>query len=96
MTTAARPSDQEITAQFNVLKSELHQLAQKIGELEADADEHRLVIDALEPMNGDRKCFRMIGGVLTERTVADVLPELKNNQEGVFVLHILRFTLCNF
>lgn len=31
---------------------------------------------AAEP---DRKCFKLIGGVLTERTVKDVLPELQSN-----------------
>lgn len=30
-----------------------------------------------------RKCFRMIGGVLVERTVEDVVPNLQTNLEGV-------------
>lgn len=35
-----RPSDQELTQTYNSMKSELNQLAQKIGELETEADEH--------------------------------------------------------
>jgi len=31
----------------------------------------------------DRKCFRMINGVLVERTVADVVPALQTNSEGL-------------
>ena len=41
------------------------------------------MIETLDPLDKGRKCFRMIGGVLTQRTVGDVLPALQQNQEGV-------------
>lgn len=40
-----------------------------------------MVIETLKSVNEDRKCYRMIGGVLCERTVKDVLPVLQNNKE---------------
>src|SRR6266496_624718 len=43
----------------------------------------RLVIETLEPLPRDRKCFRMINGVLVERTVEDVVPSLKTNADGL-------------
>jgi hypothetical protein len=43
----------------------------------------RLVLETLEPLSGDRKCFRMINGVLTERTVKEVVPILKTNSDGL-------------
>lgn len=44
---------------------------------------YRLVIETLEPLPKDRKCFRMINGVLVERTVKDVVPSLKTNSDGL-------------
>ncbi|KAI7915618.1 hypothetical protein M0657_006947 [Pyricularia oryzae] len=43
----------------------------------------RLVLETLQPLPGDRKCFRLINGVLVERTVKDVVPALKTNAEGL-------------
>ncbi|KAI8851852.1 Prefoldin [Chytridium lagenaria] len=78
-----RPSDQELVNKFNSMKSELSGIAQKIGELEQEKDEHKLVVDTMVPLEADRKCFRLIGGVLVERTVGDVLPTLKQNLDNV-------------
>ena len=35
----------------------------------------------------NRKCFRLIGGVLVERTVKDVVPALQTNRDGVRILY---------
>lgn len=40
-----------------------------------------MVIETLKNVNEDRKCFRLIGGVLTERKVKDVLPLLVTNEK---------------
>jgi hypothetical protein len=40
----------------------------------AEAAEHDLVIKQLEPMDKTRKCHRLIGDVLVERTVGETLP----------------------
>jgi hypothetical protein len=43
----------------------------------------RLVLDTLTPLPATRKCFRMINGVLVERTVGDVLPQLQSNADNM-------------
>ena len=40
-------------------------------------------MDALKKVDPERRCFRMVGGVLVERTVKDVLPALQYNSEQV-------------
>ncbi|KAI9283603.1 Prefoldin beta-like protein [Umbelopsis sp. AD052] len=78
-----KPSEADITNQYNQFKSELQSIASKIGELESEVEEHKLVIDSISPLEADRKCFRMVGGVLVERTVKDVLPALQTNFDGI-------------
>lgn len=39
------------------------------------------MIDTLKSVEEDRKCFRLIGGVLCERTVKSVLPQLNDAKE---------------
>lgn len=47
---------------------------------------YSLVLSTLTPLldtDPKRKCFRLIGGILVERTVTEVEPELRINTEGV-------------
>lgn len=41
------------------------------------------MLETLTPLPADRKCFRMINGVLVERTVSEVLPALQTNADGL-------------
>ncbi|RBQ73420.1 hypothetical protein VDGD_03018 [Verticillium dahliae] len=74
---------QELQNQYTVYKNTLQQIAQKIGDVEQEAEEHKLVLETLQPLSGDRKAFRLINGVLMEQTVQDVMPALKTNSEGL-------------
>lgn len=45
-----------------------------------------LVLSTLKPLvtsDPERKCFRLIGGVLVQRTVKDVVPALETNYAGI-------------
>ena len=71
-----KKSQEEIIQGFNGMRNEQRQIASKTNELQQDLNEHNIVIETLEGVDGDRKCFRMVGGVLVERTVKEVLPAL--------------------
>ena len=43
----------------------------------------RLVLETLKPLAEDRKCFRMINGILVEMTVKEVMPALQTNSDGL-------------
>ena len=37
----------------------------------------------MKPLDGNRKCFRQIGEVLVERTIAEVLPAVQTNRDNL-------------
>ncbi|KAI9891025.1 MAG: Prefoldin subunit 2 [Vezdaea aestivalis] len=74
---------QELQTQYSNYKNNLQQIAQKIGDLEQEAEEHKLVLETLAPLPIERKCFRMINGVLVQRTVGDVRPAVSTNADGL-------------
>lgn len=76
-------NERDIINRFQELKQELNALASKYNDVDNQAQEHESVIKTLGPLDSNRKCFRLIGGVLVERTVAEVLPAVKNNNEQI-------------
>ena len=88
---ADEPSTQEIESSdpqvilqhYKDQTSQCQTLANKITELQMERDEHKLVIDTLSKLEPERKAFRLVGGVLVERTVEEVLPAVTQNYDGV-------------
>jgi len=72
-----------ILANYKKMSTDCQAIASKISELKNEADEHRLVIDLLKDLEPERKAFRLIGGVLVERTVGEFSPVVAENYTGV-------------
>ncbi|KAL6759923.1 KE2 family protein [Haematococcus lacustris] len=77
---SAPPSEREIIAEFNSRRQRLVDLVRKIEELSGEVNDHDTVIKALTPMESGRRCFRLIGEVLVERTVGETLPAVTRNK----------------
>ena len=71
----------ELEAAYQQADRERNMLITKISELQQEAKEHVLVLDAFEKVEPTRRCFRLIGGVLVEQTVSDVKSPLTENQK---------------
>jgi len=71
---------QQIIQNFQQMRNEQKSLMNKIAELDQELVEHKAVYSKLSEVEEDRRCFRVIGGVLVERTVKEVMPAVNNNR----------------
>nr|CUU98206.1 hypothetical transcript [Hymenolepis microstoma] len=76
-------TEEQIVEGFQKLRYEQRAIANKITGLEMDQREHNMVIKVLKGVDAERKCFRLIEGVLVERQVKHVLPALEANEKRV-------------
>ena len=59
---------------------------QKLMEIEDEKKENELVLESIAKLEDTRKCWRLINGVLMEKTKVEVVPEMRvviNNLNAV-------------
>mmetsp|Transcript_10805 Transcript_10805/g.17691 ORF Transcript_10805/g.17691 Transcript_10805/m.17691 type:complete len:136 (-) Transcript_10805:206-613(-) len=81
--TISNEEAEQAVRKFQQMRQEVQNLLQKIAELENDRNEHTLVIDAIKDLDPSRRCFRLVGSVLVERTVKEVMPAVSRNRDGL-------------
>lgn len=79
-------TEQEIVETYNRLRQDQSTLMSRIAEIESERQEHALVIDTLTTMEQSRRCHRLVGGVLVQRNVGEVLPELQSSLKSIDVV----------
>lgn len=85
MSTAATSqiTEQQIVDQYNKMRQDQSQLMSRIAQLDGELHEHSLVTTTLKSMEPTRRCHRLVGGVLIEKPVKDVLPEVEQAMENI-------------
>ncbi|CAG5104910.1 Oidioi.mRNA.OKI2018_I69.chr1.g1662.t1.cds [Oikopleura dioica] len=81
--SAPAPSKEEIVQHFQNLCGQQRQYQGKLAELRQEKGEHELVAATLKDADSSRKAWRLVGGVLTERTVGEILPALEEQIKGL-------------
>jgi prefoldin subunit 2 len=66
----------DIIAKYRQIQNDYNILLERYVEISEEKREYELVNDAIKGLDGERKCWRMIGGLLVEKNVKVVLPEL--------------------
>lgn len=72
-------TEQEIVEAFNRMRQEQQALMSRIAEAESERHEYVLVSDTIKPLEDSRRCHRLVGGVLVERTVGEVKPMIQDS-----------------
>lgn len=67
----------EVLNNYNKLKAEYGEIFKRYLELEDERRENALVLTNVEPLQGDRRCWKVIGGVLVEQTLPETIESLK-------------------
>jgi len=76
-------SPEDVIGRYKAMRNDIKKLTAKVDELEAEFNEHQLVISAISSMELSRKAFRLVGGVLIQQTVGEVLPAVTSHQAMV-------------
>jgi prefoldin subunit 2 len=76
-------SPEDVIGRYKAMRNDIKKLTTKVDELEAEFNEHQLVISAISSMELGRKAFRLVGGVLIQQTVGEVLPAVTSHQAMV-------------
>ena len=58
------------------MQQEVQALISRIMEVDDEKKENELVLESIMKLEDDRKCWRLINGVLFEKTKAQVVPEM--------------------
>lgn len=77
-----------IIGHFKQMNAECQQMQAKVAELTQEKEEHRLVEESLQKLEENRKAYRLVGGILAERTVGEVLPIVIQNLAGVSIVEL--------
>ena len=62
---------------YKQLQTEAQQLVAKLMEVEDEKRENELVLESISKLEDDRKCWRLVNGVLMEKTKVEVVPEMR-------------------
>lgn len=77
---------QRVAMRYKQLNQEAQVLVQKLMEIEDEKRENELVLESISKLEDTRKCWRLINGVLMEKTKVEVVPEMRtviNNLNAV-------------
>lgn len=72
----------QIIRRYQQTKNDYKQIVKTITNLEDIKKENLIVLTQIDKLEPNRRCFRLIGGVLVERTIEEAIKGIKDNVEN--------------
>ena len=76
-------AEQLALQQLQQLRQDQNQLARQLADMDSTMKEHKLVLETLQKVEPTRKCFRLVNGVMVERTASEIIPAIKKSIEQI-------------
>jgi prefoldin subunit 2 len=74
---------QQLAAEYSARTQSIANLIRQIAELEQERTEHALVNKTLAQAQPNRNCAMLVGSVLCQQTVQEVLPKVQQNEARI-------------
>lgn len=72
----------QMIRRYQQTKNDYKQIVKTITNLEDIKKENLIVLNQIDKLEANRRCFRLIGGVLVERTIEEAIKGIKDNVEN--------------
>ncbi|QPG75471.1 hypothetical protein FOA43_002826 [Brettanomyces nanus] len=76
-------ANQDLQSQYSNYQQIIGTLNDKLSQLDSDLGEHKVVLDSLNKLPEDRRCWRMVDSSLIELQCKEARGVLKNRIEGM-------------
>lgn len=80
------PTPEQLEQAFKQVENEITGLINKLSEMDGEKKEHDLVLAAMAKVPPSRRCCRMVGGVVAERTVGQTIPAVRDNRDRIMTV----------
>mmetsp|Transcript_20691 Transcript_20691/g.33702 ORF Transcript_20691/g.33702 Transcript_20691/m.33702 type:complete len:114 (-) Transcript_20691:1593-1934(-) len=75
--------EEELRAKLGKYAEEAQYVRQHLAQMEAQEREHIVALEVLKGLSKERKCYRLVGDVLVERSVDEALESVQGNMEMI-------------
>lgn len=72
-----------LAQKLSLLNNELGQLQDKEVQFQVDLQQHQRVLETIKEYDPNRKCYRLVGEVLIQSTVAETRPLLEQQESNL-------------